>query len=512
MKKLNCLLLLFCCVHLAQAQNKVVLTKSSTTHLINRNIYGHFAEHLGRCIYGGFYVGEGNKKIPNKNGIRTDVVEAMKKLKIPNLRWPGGCFADTYHWKDGVGPKTQRPTIVNAWWGGVTEDNSFGTNEFLNMCEMLGAEPYLAANIGTGTPQELIDWVQYVSFSGVSPMSKLRKQNGRSKPWNVKFWGVGNEAWGCGGNMRPEYYADKYRESSTFMSGWSNDKKIYRIAAGANSGDLNWTETLMKTIPLNMMEGIGLHHYAVIDWNKKGSATDYNEEQYFTTMKRALYMDELITKNEAILDKYDPKKKVGLIVDEWGGWYNVEPGTNPGFLYQQNTMRDAVLAASTLNIFNNHSERVRMANLAQAINVLQSVILTQQQKMILTPTYHVMEMYTVHQDATFIPLNVKSEDYELGNEKLPAISASASIDSIGNVHITLANIDMNKEQEVSIDVSDYKLTNVKGRVLTSAKVQDHNSFENPNKIKPAMYNGASLSGNSLSVKIPPFSVVVLQLK
>lgn len=512
MKKLIPLLLLFCGVNLSHAQNKVVLTKPVTTHLINRNIYGHFAEHLGRCIYGGFYVGEGNKKIPNKNGIRTDVVEAMKKLKIPNLRWPGGCFADTYHWKDGVGPKAQRPTIVNTWWGGVTEDNSFGTNEFLNMCEMLGAEPYLAANIGTGTPQELIDWVQYVSFSGVSPMSKLRKQNGRSKPWKVKFWGVGNEAWGCGGNMRPEYYVDKYRESSTFMSGWSDDKKVYRIASGANSGDLNWTEVLMKNIPLNMMEGIGLHHYAVIDWNKKGSATDYTEEQYFTTMKRALYMDELITKNEAILDKYDPKKKVGLIVDEWGGWYDVEPGTNPGFLFQQNTMRDAILAASTLNIFNNHSERVRMANLAQAINVLQSVILTQEEKMILTPTYHVMEMYNVHQDATFIPLNVKTEDYEFGKEKLPAISASASRDSVGNVHVSMANIDMNKAQEVSIDLSDYQLTSVKGRILTSAKVQDRNTFENPNKIKPVAFNGAGISGNTLKVSIPPFSVVVLELK
>ena len=512
MKKLIPLLFLFCGVNLSHAQNKVVLTKAVTTHLINRNIYGHFAEHLGRCIYGGFYVGEGNKKIPNKNGIRTDVVEAMKKLKIPNLRWPGGCFADTYHWKDGVGPKAQRPTIVNTWWGGVTEDNSFGTNEFLNMCEMLGAEPYLAANIGTGTPQELIDWVQYVSFSGVSPMSKLRKQNGRSKPWKVKFWGVGNEAWGCGGNMRPEYYVDKYRESSTFMSGWSDDKKVYRIASGANSGDLNWTEVLMKNIPLNMMEGIGLHHYAVIDWNKKGSATDYTEEQYFTTMKRALYMDELITKNEAILDKYDPKKKVGLIVDEWGGWYDVEPGTNPGFLFQQNTMRDAILAASTLNIFNNHSERVRMANLAQAINVLQSVILTQEEKMILTPTYHVMEMYNVHQDATFIPLNVKTEDYEFGKEKLPAISASASRDSVGNVHVSMANIDMNKAQEVSIDLSDYQLTSVKGRILTSAKVQDRNTFENPNKIKPVAFNGAGISGNTLKVSIPPFSVVVLELK
>jgi alpha-N-arabinofuranosidase len=512
MKKITCLLTSLLCMQLLFAQNKVVLNRFDSSHTIDRHIYGHFAEHLGRCIYGGFYVGEGNKKIPNKMGIRMDVVDALKKLKIPNLRWPGGCFADTYHWKDGIGPKAKRPTIVNTWWGGVTEDNSFGTHDFLNMCELLGAEPYLAANVGSGTPQELIDWVQYVSFAGVSPMSKLRKENGRDKPWKVKFWGVGNEAWGCGGNMRPEYYVDKYREYSTFMSSWSNDNKIYRIASGANSDNYEWTETLMKNIPLNMIEGIGLHHYAVIDWNKKGPATDFTEDQYFTTMKRALFMDELITKNEAILDKYDPKKKIGLIVDEWGGWYEVEPGTNPGFLYQQNTMRDAMLAATTLNIFNNHSDRVRMANLAQAINVLQSVILTKEEKMILTPTYHVMEMYTVHQDATYLPINLKSTNYEFGNDKLPAVSVSASRDKAGLVHLSVANIDMNKSQEITIDVSNYKASNVTGRILSSAKVQDHNTFQNPSKIKPAVYNDASLNGNNLTLKLPPFSVVVLELK
>ena len=410
MKKVSILLISFCLTQILSAQNTVVL-KDTAGHVIDRNIYGHFAEHLGRCIYGGFYVGEGNKKIPNTNGVRNDVVQAMKKLQIPNLRWPGGCFADTYHWKDGIGPKAKRPTIVNTWWGGVTENNSFGTHDFLNMCELLGAEPYMAANIGSGTVQELIDWVQYTSFAGESPMSKLRKENGRAKPWNVKYWGVGNEAWGCGGNMRPEYYSDLYRKYATFMTGWSNDNKVFRIAAGANSDNYNWTEVMMKNIPLNMIEGVGLHHYAVIDWNRKGSSTNFSEQQYFTTMKRALQMEEIITKNEAILDKYDPRKRIALVVDEWGGWYDVEPGTNEGFLYQQNTMRDAMIAGATLNIFNNHSARVRMANLAQAINVLQAVILTQEEKMVLTPTYHVMEMYKVHQDATFIPLTLKTNDY-----------------------------------------------------------------------------------------------------
>jgi alpha-N-arabinofuranosidase len=512
MKKMICLALSFLIIQAMPAQNTIVLNKDTSTHTIDRNIYGHFAEHLGRCIYGGFYVGEGNKKIPNTNGVRNDVIAALKKLKIPNLRWPGGCFADTYHWKDGIGPKNKRPSMVNRWWGGVTENNSFGTHDFLNMCELLGAEPYIAANIGSGTVQELIDWVQYVSYNGESPMSTLRRENGRDKPWNVKYWGVGNEAWGCGGNMRPEYYTDLYRKYATFMSGWSTGNKIFRIASGANSSDYNWTETLMKNIPLDMMEGIGLHHYAVIDWNRKSPATDFTELEYFTSMKRALFMNELITKNEVILDKYDPGKKVALVVDEWGGWYDVEPGTNPGFLYQQNTMRDAMIAGTTLNIFNNHSERVRMANLAQTINVLQAVILTNEEKMILTPTYYVMEMYNVHQDATYLPLTLKSNYYTTGDEKLPAVSVSASKDKAGLIHISLVNIDVQKTQDISIDVSKYKLTSVTGRILTSSKIQDHNTFENPEKIKPAPFTSISLKSNMLSLKLPPFSVVILELK
>ena len=296
------------------------------------------------------------------------------------------------------------------------------------------------------------------------------------------------------------------------MTGWSNDNKIFRIASGANSSDYNWTETLMKNIPLNMIEGIGLHHYAVIDWNKKSSATNFTEEDYFTTMKRALFMDELITKNEVILDKYDPAKKVALIVDEWGGWYDVEPGTNPGFLYQQNTMRDAMIAATTLNIFNNHSQRVRMANLAQTINVLQAIILTNEDKMILTPTYYVMEMYNVHQDATYLPIALKENDYVFGKEKLPAVSASASKDKAGATHISLANIDANKSQQITINLAKYNFNSVTGRILTSSKLQDHNTFERPDKIKPAAFTSASLKNNILEINLPPFSVVVLELK
>jgi alpha-L-arabinofuranosidase len=343
-------------------------------------------------------------------------------------------------------------------------------------------------------------------------MSKLRRQHGRQEPWKVKFWGIGNEAWGCGGNMTADYYANEYRKYATFVSDWNNTGGLFRIASGANSADYNWTEVLMKNIPKSLIEGVALHHYSVIDWNKKGPSTTFNEQQYFTTMQRALFMDELIQKHTAIMDKYDPQKKVALIVDEWGGWYEVEPGTNPGFLYQQNTMRDAMIAGATLNIFHKYCDRVRMANLAQAVNVLQAVILTEDDKMLLTPTYHVMEMYNVHQDASLLPLTLKSNDYSVGNAKLPAISASASKDKNGLVHVSIVNIDAKKDQEVSLSINGAKFKSVSGRILSSKTLQDHNTFANPNTIKPTNFKGANLKGNSLNVKIPPFSVVVLELK
>jgi len=493
------------------SQAAIYVNTAAANTTISKHIYGHFAEHLGHCIYGGFYVGD-TSKVPNTSGVRNDVVDALKKLKIPNLRWPGGCFADTYHWKDGVGPKDKRPTIVNKWWGGVTEDNSFGTHDFLNMCELLNTDPYISGNVGSGTVQELADWVQYVNFDGKSPMSDWRKQNGRQKPWQVKLWGVGNEAWGCGGNMRPEYYADEYRKYATFMTDWGNTGGIMRIASGASDADYNWTETLMKNIPGGMLGGVAMHHYAVIEWNHKGPATDFTEEQYFATMKSALLMEELVTKHAAIMDKYDPQKKIALVVDEWGGWYDVEPGTNPGFLYQQNTIRDAMIAGVTLNIFNNHADRVRVANLAQTINVLQAVILTDKEKMILTPTYHVMEMYNVHQDARMLPIKIVTGDYIAGNEKLPAVSASASKDTLGKTHISLVNIDTKNAQTITVNLEGSQYASVTGRILTSAKLQNYNSFEEPDKIKPAAFSGAGLKANVLSVKLPPFSVVVLELK
>ena len=492
------------------AQTEIKVQSEPSDIQISKHIYGHFAEHLGRCIYGGFYVGE-DSEIPNLDGVRTDIIAALKEMKIPNLRWPGGCFADTYHWKDGVGPKSDRPTMVNQWWGGVTEDNSFGTHDFLNLCEALETEPYISGNVGSGTVREFADWLQYVNHDGVSPMADLRRENGRDKPWNVRYWGLGNEAWGCGGNMTAEYYADLYRQYATYMTDWTNSQQMYRIASGASDGNYRWTEVLMKNIPQKLIEAVALHSYSVIDWENKSSATAFSEKQYFQTMQRAYKMDEYITKHVAIMDQYDPERKIDLIVDEWGGWYDVEPGTNPGFLYQQNTIRDAMIAGMTLNIFNNHAQRVTMANLAQTVNVLQAVILTEGEKLILTPTYHVMKMYAVHQDAKLIPLTFNTPQFNVDGESLPALSASASKNEAGEIHISLVNIDSQKAHAVSIPMENLNTKKVSIEAIQSPNIQDHNTFEQPNKIEIKTFTDFSVKKGQLQMEIPAHSVLLVKV-
>lgn len=512
-KIFSLLFITYLTVNASSAQTKISINIAAAKDTINKNIYGHFAEHLGHCIYGGFYVGDNNTKIPNKNGIRSDVIDALKKLKVPVLRWPGGCFADTYHWKDGIGPKNERPSLLNVWWGNVKEDNSFGTNEFLNMCEVLGADPYLSGNVGSGSPQELADWVKYTTHpEGSSPMPDLRAKNKRPNPWNVKIWGLGNEAWGCGGNMTVEHYADVYRQYATFMTDWKNSDKLYRVASGASDDDYKWTEVLMQKLPPKMFDALGLHHYSVIDWDKKGSSTEFSETEYFSTMQQALFMEELVAKHSAIMDKYDPQKTKALAVDEWGGWYDVVQGSNEAFLFQQNTMRDAMIAGTTLNTFNNHCDRVKMANLAQIINVLQAVILTNEEKLLLTPTYHVMEMYNVHQNALMIPLTVNTNDYVLDGKSLKAVSSSASKDKNGIVHFSLVNIDAKKEQKITIELGTLKVNHISGRILKSARLQDYNSFQKPDNIVPAVFNEVKINGTDLELTLPAFSVVILEVK
>ena len=478
---------------------------------ISRHIYGHFSEHLGRCIYDGFWVAD-SMNVPKKDRIRLDIVEALKKIKVPNLRWPGGCFADEYHWRDGIGKRNERPHMVNTNWGGVSEDNSFGTHEFLELCTLLNCEPYIAGNVGSGTVEEMAKWVEYLNSDASSTMTELRKQNGRDKPWQVKFWGVGNESWGCGGNMTPDFYADQYKRYATYARNYQ-DAPLLRIASGANSSDYNWTDVLMKTAGRQMW-GLTLHHYTVPtgSWRAKGSATKFDEQEYFNTMKNCLYMEELVSRHSTIMDKYDPEKKVALVVDEWGVWTDVEPGTNPGFLYQQNSMRDALVAGTTLNIFNNHSDRVRMANLAQTINVLQALILTKGSQILLTPTYHIFDMYKVHQDAKLLPVNFHSPDYMMADKKIAAVNISASLDSTGTVHISLVNLDPNKKITIRTGLAGIKWKAISGQILTSKKLTDVNSFENPNNIKIATFSGAKKDGDQLVVELPAQSVVVLELK
>ena len=481
--------------------------------VISKNIYGQFAEHLGRCIYEGIWVGP-DSSIPNTKGYRNDVVAALKQLGVPQLRWPGGCFADEYHWKDGIGPSEKRPSMYNSHWGGVVENNHFGTHEFLDFCELIGTEPYVCLNVGSGSVQEAMEWVEYMTSDAQSPMANLRRANGREKAWKVPFLAVGNESWGCGGNMRPEFYADNFRRYNTFVKDYNRDAyRFYRVAGGANAKDYNWTEVLMA-VAGKQMNGLSLHYYTLPtgNWKAKGVSMGFGETEWFATLKETLFMDELLTKHTAIMDRYDPEKKVGLVVDEWGTWYDVEPGTNPGFLYQQNTLRDAVVAGVNLHLFHKYADRVTMTNIAQMINVLQAMILTDKEKMILTPTYHVFEMYKVHQNATSLPVEFSSPNYTVGGKSIPAVSVSASRDAAGAVHVSLVNCDPSKAITITCKLSGVSAKTVSGRILTAPAMDSHNTFEAPSVVQPAAFAGATLKGDSVEIVLPSKSVVVVELK
>lgn len=473
---------------------------------IRKEIYSNFSEHLGRCVYDGIYVGK-DSKIPNIEGYRKDVVEAFRQIKLPVLRWPGGCFADEYHWMDGIGELSSRKKMVNTNWGGLVEDNSFGTHEFMRLCELVGCEPYISANVGSGTVEELAKWIEYITFDGISPMADLRRKNGRDKPWKLKYLGIGNESWGGGGNMTPEFYCDNYRRYSLYAREYSGNK-LFKIACGPNAEDYNWTDVCMQHLGTWAAQGLSLHYYTVPtgDWSHKGSATEFSNDEYYDTIKRTLYMEELLTRHSGIMDRYDPEHKVWLIVDEWGTWYDVEPGTNPGFLYQQNTMRDAVVAAINLNIFNAHSDRVYMANIAQAVNVLQAVLLTEGNVTVKTPTYHVFDLYKAHHDAELIYSHIENENVREG---IPCISHSASIAEDGTVTLTLSNCSLDKSFEADIGTAFGSISAASGRILTG-EVHAKNDVGHPDNIVITPL-GIKAENGGAAVQLPPCSVAELTL-
>ena len=518
----------FAAITTASAQDvQLTLHPDKAENIIPKEIYGQFAEHLGRCIYGGIWVGK-DSEIANIEGYRKDVFEALKALEVPVMRWPGGCFADEYHWMDGIGPQEQRPRMVNTNWGGTVEDNSFGTHEFLNLCEMLGCEPYISGNVGSGTVEEMAKWVEYMNSDTNSTMAELRRKNGREKPWNIKYFGVGNESWGCGGNMKIEYYTNLYRRYNTYARNYG-ENRLFRIASGANGGDTHWMDVAMKECR-NNMDGISVHFYAVRDWGteddpitgipmgKKGSALQYNDQQYYEIVSKSLEIEDIIRKHIAVMDKYDPKKNVAIMFDEWGTWYNVEPGTNPGWLYQQNTMRDAVIAAASLDIFHKYTDRVKMANIAQVVNVLQSMILTNEKNpkdpCVLTPTYYVFKMYKAHKEGKFVPGDLTCDKIRFNDkEQVPVVTQSASIKD-GVITLSLSNLDVAKSHIVAVNLDGKKFGAVQNaEILTAKDVHAHNDFGTPQAVQTQAFKDFKVKKDgTLTVTIPAHSVVTLSLK
>lgn len=478
---------------------------------ISRYLYGQFAEHLGRGIYEGIWVGE-DSAIPNTRGFRDDVIEALKTLEIPVIRWPGGCFADEYNWRDGIGPREQRPVRINTHWGWVEEDNAFGTHEFFDLVEMLGSEAYIAGNVGSATPREMAQWLEYMTADGNTELAGLRRSNGRDEPWKVSFFGVGNETWGCGGHMTPAYYTDLYKRYSTFLKAPEGNRPKL-VASGGNDEHTDWTETLSAGVH-RAMDGISHHYYTIPsgEWRKKGNSTGFPEQEWISTLANTMKIDGYLAANAAILDQHDPEGGVGLYLDEWGTWYDPEPGHEPGFLYQQNSLRDALVAALNFNIFHRHTKRLHMANIAQTVNVLQAVVLTDQQKMILTPTYHAFEMYRPFKDATFIPVGMQDvPDYTLGDITVPAVSVSAAQTGDGALLLALVNLDPRNSFEISASLDTFSASTASGRTLTATAMDAHNTFEEPETVMPVAIE-VTVDGDSISIELPAKSVTVVTIK
>jgi len=469
-------------------------------------IYGQFAEQLGSGINGGIWVGE-DSPIPNIRGFRTDVVNALKELHVPLVRWPGGCYGDIYHWRDGIGPRAKRPVTLNKWWGNAEEANQFGTSEFFDFAELIGARTYLSINVGSAEPAEAAAWVEYITYAGNSTLANERRANGRDKPWKLDYIGVGNETWGCGGNLTAEEYDTMYRRFATFLR---DEKGPKLIASGANSADYHWTEVLMGK-SRKMLDGVSLHYYTLPTgvWNKKGGAIGFPESEWASTFVQTLRMETMVREHGLRMDKDDPEKKIGLQVDEWGTWYDPTPGTNAAYLVQENTLRDALIASTNLNIFHRHADRVHMSNIAQMVNVLQAMIQTDGARMALTPTYWAFHMYRPFQGAMALPITVQTPDYVFGDTKLPAIDVTAARDTQGNITIALTNIDPHRGAEVQLPaLGKGKVT---AQVLTGDKMDSRNSYTAPNVVRPQAFTGFRWKGDGIGVTMPAKSLVVLTI-
>jgi alpha-N-arabinofuranosidase len=493
------------------ADIKVVVSADQPGPVIHRNIYGQFAEHLGTGIYEGMWVGP-ESKIPNVRGWRKDVVAALKDLKVPLVRWPGGCFADEYHWRDGIGPRNKRPVKVNTHWGGVPENNAVGTHEFFDLVEQLGAEAYVNANMGTGTPQEAAEWLEYMTGEGNATIVEQRRKNGRDKPFRVHYYALGNETWGCGGNMRPEYYADLYRHWATFLKTPAHNRPQF-IASGGNDVDTTWTEVLSKNVKHNF-DGIAHHAYTFPSgkWEGKGAAAGFPEAEWISMLSQVKKIDDTLAKSRVILDKNDPAKKLAIYFDEWGSWYDPEPGSNPGFLVQRNTLRDALLAALHFHVFHSHAERVKMSNVAQMVNVLQAMILTSKDKLVLTPTYHAFKLYTPFQDATSLPVKIENNPvYKHDKFEMPGLSVTAGRAKDGKLYVGLVNANATQAAELDLQVGAGVPKTVKGQVLTAGAMDAQNELGKAAQVVPQPFEAKATDGK-LTIKLPAKSIVVVAVE
>ena len=487
---------------------------------IDRDIFGQFAEHLGSGIYGGIWVGP-DSQIPNVRGIRSDVVQALRAIHVPNVRWPGGCFGDNYHWRNGIGPRMQRPATLNPDWGGVIEPNSFGTAEYFDFLDQIGADAFISENIGSGTVQEAADWFEYMTSDKPTTLARERAANGHPAPYKVKILGLGNESWGCGGAMSADHYVEEMKRFARYTRNYnpaqqSGDETMKRIAVGWDSGNSDYTEAVMKAWKDKVwswdIDGVSLHGYTIPNsWEKKGPSAGFGEAEYAKGIKATLQMKDWVAKQSAIMDKYDPDKKLGLYVDEWGIWTDPNPGSNPGFLQQQNTLRDAIIAALNLNIFMRNADRIRGANIAQMVNVLQAMILTDGPKMVLTPTYLVYRMYVPFHDSTAVPVRFDAGTYVFGDIHLPQVDAAAARATDGKLWLALVNIDPNESTRITASFDGLRAKSAVGQVLTASTVDAHNTFDRPNQVAPRPFKGRR-SGSELTFELPPKSVAVVEVR